>query len=632
MHINQIEKNDFTDYLNAYDQNDLLRFIICGSVDDGKSTLIGRLLFESKLIYDDQLKLLTDDSKKYGTTGDNLDFALLVDGLSSEREQGITIDVAYRFFSTEKRKFIAADTPGHEQYTRNMATGASTAEVALVMVDAKKGISTQTWRHSFIVNMLGIKKMILVINKMDLVGYDPAVYERIKEEYLQFSQPFKTHFFQAIPVSALQGDGITTSSCNMPWYCGPTLMQCLEEMPIEQEIENKFFRMPVQWVNRPNSDFRGFSGRICAGTIKPGELVKVLPGGQESIVSRIVTYDSNLKEARSGQSITLTLEDEIDVSRGDMLVSAQTPCEVADQFTARILWLAEKPMISGRQYWFKSNTNTGLCTPSKPKYLIDINTLNHLATKELSLNEIGDCEISLDKPIPFEPYHQNRELGSFILIDRITNATVGAGFIHYALRRSTNVHAQKLLVNKEKRASIKEQKPIVLWFTGLSGAGKSTIANLVEQLLNLQGKHSMLLDGDNMRQGLNHDLDFTEAGRAENIRRIAEVAKLMTDAGLITLVSCISPFFAERDMARRLIGSEQFIEIFVDVSLTIAEARDVKGLYKKARMGEIQNFTGIGSPYEIPQNPDLHLDTTRKSPQESANRVLTFLREKEIIY
>ncbi|KTD20667.1 sulfate adenylyltransferase subunit CysN [Legionella londiniensis] len=631
MKQSSIAHTDFTSYLNAHDQKDILRFITCGSVDDGKSTLIGRLLYESQLIYDDQLKALASDSKKYGTTGEELDFALLVDGLASEREQGITIDVAYRFFSTDKRKFIVADTPGHEQYTRNMATGASTASLAVLMIDARKGILTQTRRHSFIVAMLGVKNIVLAINKMDLVDYDKALFEQIKTDYCVFAETLGIKEIQAIPISALKGDNIIALSPNMPWYQESSLLNYLENVQIENNFDDDSFRMPVQWVNRPNPDFRGFSGRISSGQIRPGDTVRILPGNQKTTIDRLITYEGELTKAIAGQSITCTLHDELDISRGNVLVSAQDPCEVADQFAARILWMAEKPMISGRQYVFKSHTVTALCTPGKPKHRINVNTLEKIAARELTLNEIGDCDLALDRAIAFEPYSKNRELGSFIMIDRFTNETVAAGLIHFALRRSTNVHQQPLLVDKNQRALIKNQKPAVLWFTGLSGAGKSTIANLVEAKLNAAGKHTMLLDGDNIRHGLNRDLDFTEAGRAENIRRIAEVAKLMTEAGLITLVSFISPFKAEREMARRLIGDKHFLEIFVHTPLAIAEGRDVKGLYKKARAGIIKNFTGIGSPYEEPVSPALKLTTTEMTPEEAATKVMHLLTEFKFI-
>ncbi|STX27923.1 elongation factor Tu (EF-Tu) [Legionella beliardensis] len=619
--------NNFTSYLQTDNTKSLLRFITCGSVDDGKSTLIGRLLYESHTIYDDQLATLASDSKKFGTTGGNLDFALLVDGLASEREQGITIDVAYRFFSTDKRKFIVADTPGHEQYTRNMATGASTAELAVVIIDARKGVLTQTKRHSFIVSMLGVKNIILAINKMDLVNYDEAIYKHITNDYRLFAEKLGITTIEAIPVSALHGDNIVKYSTHMPWYQGPTLMQHLEEVIIETSLEKRPFRMAIQWVNRPNLDFRGFTGRISAGTVCPGDRIKILPSGKETEIARIVTYEGDLPEASCGQSVTFTLTDEVDVSRGDVFTAAAMPAEVADQFETTLLWMDKQPMVTGRQYLLKIGAATALCTPNKPKFRIDVNTMERLAAQELTLNEIGCCDIALDRLIAFEPYDVNRELGGFILVDRITNATVAAGLIHFALRRSTTIYRQDLLVNKSMRSDIKQQKPVVLWFTGLSGAGKSTIANLVERELNALGKHTMLLDGDNIRLGLNRDLGFTEADRAENIRRAAEVAKLMTEAGLITLVSFISPFAAEREMARRLIGDDQFLEIFVDAPIDVIAARDVKGLYKKAKAGKIKNFTGIDSRYEIPSAPDLIINTVKLTPLESAAQVLQLLRE-----
>lgn len=622
---------DFTAYLNAQDQKSMLRFITCGSVDDGKSTLIGRLLYEAHLLYDDHLSALASDSKKFGTTGEELDFALLVDGLAAEREQGITIDVAHCFFSTNKRKFIVADTPGHEQYTRNMATGASTADLAIVMVDARKGLLTQTRRHSFIVSLLGVRNIVLAINKMDLMNYQQDVFNKIYDDYKELAQTLGLNQLHAIPVSALKGDNIVETSMHMSWYQGPPLLQYLEEITVSSNNEEEPLRMSVQWVNRPNLDFRGFAGRINTGTLRPGDKIKILPSGKESTVKRLVSWDGDLSLARPGQSITCTLRDEIDVSRGDVFTAANNPCEVADQFETTLLWMSEQAMVGARQYLFKMSTTTTLCSPGKPKFRIDVNTMQHLAAKELQLNEIGCCEIALDRPIPFEPYAKNRELGGFILIDRITNETVGAGFINFALRRSTNVHRQDLLVAPEMRAAIKLQKPVVLWLTGLSGAGKSTIANLVERELNTQGKHTMLLDGDNVRHGLNRDLGFTETDRAENIRRVAEVAKLMSEAGLITLVSFISPYSAEREMAKRIIGEAQFLEIFIDAPLAVVESRDVKGLYQKARAGEIKNLTGIGSPYEIPASPDLTVNTVDLNAESSAKLVLELLKVQKML-
>ncbi|CEG56223.1 sulfate adenylyltransferase subunit CysN [Legionella fallonii] len=631
MYKDDLAKTDFTSYLNMHDQKDLLRFITCGSVDDGKSTLIGRLLYESQLIYDDQLCALTKDSKKFGTTNEELDLALLVDGLIAEREQGITIDVAYRYFTTAKRKFIVADTPGHEQYTRNMATGASTAHAAVIIIDARKGVLTQTRRHSFIVNMLGVQHLILAVNKMDLVQYDQNVYERIKTEYQQFAQSLGIQQVYSIPISALKEDNVVKQSSHMPWYQGPSLLQYLEEIPVESSRRLEPFRMAVQWVNRPHLDFRGITGRVISGTIKPGDTIKILPGNQQTTVSRIVSYDGDLQQAQAGQSITITVSDELDISRGDMLCSAEKPCEVADQFAVSLLWMSETPMVASRQYLFKSNTMTTLCTLGKPKHCIDMHTLSHLATNDFRLNDIGDCDLFLERSIAYSSYKTNKELGSFILIDRLTHATVAAGFIHSQLRYLSQSPGQAFSVNKNHRAAIKGQKPVVLWFTGLSGSGKSTIANLVEYELNLKRKHSMLLDGDLIRHGLNRDLDFSVSGRAENIRRVIEIAKLMVDAGLITLVSFISPFQEERDRARKYIGQEQFLELFVDAPLAVVEQRDVKGLYKKARLGEITEFTGISSPYEAPLAPDLHINTEILTPHQAMQSVIELLVKRNFI-
>jgi bifunctional enzyme CysN/CysC len=621
------------DYLAQHEEKSVLRFITCGSVDDGKSTLIGRMLYESKMIFEDQLQSLETDSKKFGTTGGDIDFALLVDGLSAEREQGITIDVAYRFFSTEKRKFIVADTPGHEQYTRNMATGASTAELAIVMIDARKGILTQTRRHSFIVSMLGVKHIVLAINKMDLVAYDRAVFERIKSDYEEMAKALGFLSIKAIPLSALKGDNIVVKSDAMAWYDGPPLFEYLETIDASAKTaaKNLSFRMPVQWVNRPNLDFRGFAGEIVTGTIHPGDDVMVLPSRKTSKIARIVTYDGDLPAAQAGKAVTLTLTDEIDISRGDVLASAKAPCDVADIFKTRILWMSDKPMVSGRQYIFRSSATSAICTLSRPDARIDVNTFEQLSAKGLDLNEIGICDALLDRPIAFEPYEENRTLGAFILIDRMTFETVAMGMIDHAMRRSENVHAQQLTIDRYARSSAKNQKPCTIWMTGLSGAGKSTIADEVEKALFKEGHHTMILDGDNVRRGLNRDLGFTEAARAENIRRVAEVAKLMNDAGLITIVSFISPFRAERQLARDIIGDDCFIEVFVDTPLDIAESRDVKGLYKKARAGEIPNFTGISSPYETPDNPDLTLKTTEDSAAALAKTVIDLLKEKGIL-
>ena len=626
-HVSDLIEQDIEAYLHAHEHKSLLRFITCGSVDDGKSTLIGRLLYDSKMIFEDQLAALEADSKKVGTQGGDLDFALLVDGLAAEREQGITIDVAYRFFSTDKRKFIVADTPGHEQYTRNMVTGASTADLAVILIDARKGVLTQTRRHSYLVSLLGIRKVVLAINKMDLVDYSHEIYEAIVGEYRDFARQIGLQDIVPIPVSGLRGDNITAPSSHTPWYHGPTLMGYLETVEIEDRLQHQPFRMPVQWVNRPNLDFRGFAGTIVAGTVSRGEKLRVLPSGRESRVARIVTMDGDLERAVAGQSVTLTLEDEIDVSRGDVLACASSPPAVADQFETTLVWMSDEPMLPGRPYWMKIGTKQVTATITEPKYKVNVNTLEHLAAKKLGLNEIGVCNVSLDHPIAFDPYAANRDTGGFILIDRLSNHTVGAGLIHFALRRSQNIHWQALDIHKGSRAALKGQKPCVLWFTGLSGAGKSTIANLVEKQLHALGRHTYLLDGDNVRHGLNRDLGFTDADRVENIRRVAEVAKLMTDAGLIVMVSFISPFRAERRMARSMFESGEFFEVHVDTPLAVAEARDVKGLYAKARRGELKNFTGIDSPYEPPEMPEIYIDTTSRRSEESASAIVEELRK-----
>ena len=628
----ELIESDIAAYLEKHEHKSLLRFITCGSVDDGKSTLIGRLLYDAKMIFEDQLASLENDSRKVGTQGENIDFALLVDGLTAEREQGITIDVAYRFFATDKRKFIVADTPGHEQYTRNMATGASTADVAILMVDARKGILTQTRRHSFITTLLGIRKLVLAINKMDLVGYSQDVYNDIVDDFYAFADELATDLeIQPIPMSALEGVNITSQSNETDWYDGPSLMDYLETVPVGDRRLNASFRMPVQWVNRPNLDFRGFSGQIAAGTVKPGDRVKSMPSGKQSTIQRIVTATGDLDEAIAGQSITLTLDDEIDCSRGDVLVSAEDPAEVSDQFQARILWMSETPLLPGRRYLLKIGAKTVTATVNAPKYGIDVNTLNDVPAKTLDLNQIGVTTLSLDQAIPYDPYDVNREMGGFILIDRMSNDTVGLGLIDFALRRASNIHWQAMDVDRSALAEQKGQKPAVLWFTGLSGSGKSTIANALQKLLYAQGRHTFTLDGDNVRHGLNRDLGFTDADRVENIRRVANVARLMSDAGLITLVSFISPFRSERQMARNMMAEGEFIEIHVDTPLSVAETRDVKGLYKKARAGEIKNFTGIDSPYEAPLNPELKIDTVNNSPEEAAEVILGFLREKELL-
>ncbi len=629
-HASDLIATDIDAYLESHQHKSLLRFITCGSVDDGKSTLIGRLLYDSKLIFEDQLAALEADSKRIGTQGGEIDFALLVDGLAAEREQGITIDVAYRFFSTDKRKFIVADTPGHEQYTRNMVTGASTADLAVILIDARKGVLTQTRRHSFLVSLIGIKKVVLAVNKMDLVGFDQAAFDQIVADYRAFAAEIGLTDMLAIPISGLRGDNITSKSDHTPWYSGPTLMQHLETVEIdESRLQSGPLRMAVQWVNRPNLDFRGFAGEIASGRVAPGERVRILPSGRESHVARIVTKDGDLDMAVAGQSVTLTLTDEIDCSRGDIIAAADAPAEVADQFETTVVWMAEEPLLPGRPYWLKIGAKTVSATVTAPKYKINVNTLEHLAAKQLELNEIGVCNISLDQPVAFDPYDDNHDTGGFILIDRITNGTVGAGMIRFALRRAQNIHWQALDVSKTSRAEAKGQKPAVLWFTGLSGAGKSAIANLVEKKLLAMGRHTYLLDGDNVRHGLNRDLGFTDADRVENIRRVAEVARLMADAGLVVLVSFISPFRSERQMARELMPEGEFVEVYVDTPLEVAEARDVKGLYAKARRGELKNFTGIDSPYEPPESPEIRVDTTLLSAAQAAELIVAKMDGRE---
>ena len=614
---------DIDAYLEKHQHKSLLRFITCGSVDDGKSTLIGRLLYDSKMIFEDQLAALEADSKRVGTQGQNIDFALLVDGLAAEREQGITIDVAYRFFATEKRKFIVADTPGHEQYTRNMVTGASTADLAVILIDARKGVLTQTRRHSYLANLIGIKNIVLAVNKMDLIGYDQAKYEAIVADYAKFAAEIGIASFTPMPISGFMGDNITTQSPNMPWYKGVPLIEFLETVELNVTADqDKPFRLPVQCVNRPNLDFRGFSGLIASGTVKPGDAIRVLPSGKTSTVTRIVTLGDDLPQAVAGQSITLTLADEIDCSRGDVITAAESPVQVADQFETTIVWMADEPLVPGRPYWLKLGTQTVTATIHTPKYQVNVNTLEHVAVKTLELNAIGVTNLNLDRPIPFESYAQNRTLGGFILIDKLTNATVGAGIIHFSLRRAQNVHWQALDISRDTHASLKNQKPAVLWFTGLSGAGKSTIANLVEKKLVRMNRHTFLLDGDNVRHGLNKDLGFTQADRVENIRRVGEVAKLMTDAGLIVITAFISPFQAERQMVRDMMAPGEFIEIHIDTPLAEAEARDVKGLYKKARAGELKNFTGIDSPYEPPDSPEIRIDTAKLTPEQAADFII----------
>jgi bifunctional enzyme CysN/CysC len=614
---------DIDAYLIKHQHKSLLRFITCGSVDDGKSTLIGRLLYDSKMIFEDQLAALEADSRRIGTQGQNIDFALLVDGLAAEREQGITIDVAYRFFATEKRKFIVADTPGHEQYTRNMVTGASTADLAVILIDARKGVLTQTRRHSYLAHLIGIRHIVLAINKMDLVGYDPAVFDRITDAYRGFATGIGIADFLPIPISGLAGDNIATRSPNTPWYRGPTLIEHLETVALDVTADQaKPLRLPVQWVNRPNLDFRGFSGLLASGTARVGDAVRIVPSGRTSAITRIVTMDGDRDQAVAGQSVTLCLADEIDCSRGDVIAAADNPPQAADQFEATIVWMADEPMLPGRPYWLKLATRTVTANIQPPKYQVNVNTMEHLAARTLELNAIAVANLSTDAPIVFEPYGVNRQLGGFILIDKLTNATVAAGLLHFALRRSQNVHWQATDIGRAAHAGLKNQKPALLWFTGLSGAGKSTIANLVEKKLHRMNRHTFLLDGDNVRHGLNRDLGFTDADRVENIRRVGEVARLMTDAGLIVITAFISPFRAEREMVRQMMAPGEFFEIHIDTPLADAEARDVKGLYKKARSGALKNFTGIDSPYEPPADPEIRIDTTRIDPEAAADLIV----------
>jgi bifunctional enzyme CysN/CysC len=618
-------------WLAAQAGKELLRFITCGSVDDGKSTLIGRLLYESHTLLEDQIEALASDSRRLGTQGDELDFALLVDGLAAEREQGITIDVAYRFFATERRKYIVADTPGHEQYTRNMVTGASTADLAIILVDARKGVLTQTRRHSYLVSLLGIRRIVLAINKMDLVGYSQQLYGDIEGTYREFAARIGLVDIVAIPVSALRGDNVIERGASMPWYHGPTLLAHLETVPIPDQLDALSFRMPVQWVSRPNQDFRGFAGLIVGGAVKPGDTLRVLPSGVTCRVARIVTADGDLPQAVAGQAVTLTMEQEIDISRGDLLAAAAAPAGVSDKFEATIVWMADEPMLPGRPYLLKCGTRTVTASVAQLRHKVNVNTLEELAARQLELNEIGLVNLNLDQPLGFDPYTRNRDTGGFILIDRINNGTVGAGMLQAALRPAQNVHWQALDVDRGNRSVLKNQKACVLWFTGLSGAGKSTIANLVEKKLFGMGRHTYLLDGDNIRHGLNRDLGFTDADRVENIRRVGEVARLMTDAGLIVLVSFISPFRSERQLARSLLGTGEFFEIYVDTPLALAEARDPKGLYRKARAGKIRNFTGIDSPYEPPENPEIHIDTSRMGVEQAAEQVISRLRIAGVI-
>ncbi|WP_374441113.1 sulfate adenylyltransferase subunit CysN [Stella sp.] len=609
----------------------LLRFLTCGSVDDGKSTLIGRLLYETQVVFEDHIDAVTRASRRHGTTGEDVDLALLVDGLEAEREQGITIDVAYRYFATARRKFIVADTPGHEQYTRNMATGASTADLAVLLVDARKGVLTQTKRHAYIAQLLGIRHVVLAVNKIDLVDFDAARFAEIVDDFRRFAAGWTFATSVAIPLSARYGDNLIAPSRRTPWYDGPPLLDHLETVAIDEDRGGEPFRLPIQWVNRPNLDFRGLSGTIAGGRVRVGDPVVVTASGQGTTVARIVTADGDLAAAEAGQAVTLTFAEEIDASRGDVLTQPDARPEFADQFAAHVVWMHETPLFPGRPYLLKAGTRTVTATVSEIKHRVDVNTLSHLAAKELHLNEIGFCNVSLSAPIAFDPYAANRETGGFILIDRLTNATVGAGMIEFGLRRATNIHWQALDVDKASRSALKGQKPAILWFTGLSGAGKSTIANLVEKKLLADGRHTYLLDGDNVRHGLNRDLGFTEADRIENIRRVAETAKLFVDAGLIVLVSFISPFRSERRMARDLVEPGEFIEIFVDTSIDECRRRDPKGLYAKADRGQIKNFTGIDSPYEPPENAEMRIDTTSDSPEVLATRIVDELRRRAIV-
>ncbi len=619
--------SDIGAYLARHRDKQMLRFITCGSVDDGKSTLIGRLLYDTRQIFDDQLASLEADSKRVGTQGEAIDFALLVDGLAAEREQGITIDVAYRFFATETRKYIVADTPGHEQYTRNMVTGASTAYAAVLLVDARKGVLTQTRRHSFLAQLVGVRRIVLAVNKMDLVDYDKDIFDAIVADYAAVAEATGIERWDGIPLSGLTGDNVASRSAAIGWYQGPSLIEWLETVPIDDGEQGGALRMPVQWVNRPSHDFRGFAGRISGGRVRPGDAVRILPSGRSASVARIVTANGDLDEAVAGQSVTLTLDEEVDCSRGDVIADAHSPPEAADQFEVTLVWMDEEPLVPGRGYWIKLGTQRATATIHAPKYQINVNTLEHLAAPNLELNAIGVAEMLVDRDVVFEPYSASRVLGGFILIDKTTNATVAAGMIHFALRRASNIHRQHLDVSRETHASLKGQKPAILWFTGLSGAGKSTIANLVEKKLAARGRHTFLLDGDNLRHGLNKDLGFTESDRIENIRRVGEVARLMADAGLIVLTAFISPFRAERDMVRGMMPACEFFEIFIDTPLAEAEQRDTKGLYAKARAGQLANFTGIDSPYEAPLEPDVRIDSSM-SAEAAANAILAALDQR----
>lgn len=624
----ELHAKNIVEYLEEQRQKETLRFITCGSVDDGKSTLIGRLLYESKCIFDDQLKALETESKRYGTQGEKIDFALLVDGLEAEREQGITIDVAYRFFSTDRRRYIVADTPGHEQYTRNMATGASTAQMAVLLIDSRKGILPQTRRHHRIVTMMGIRHIVLAVNKMDLMGFEQSVFDRIEKDYREFARDANLTTLQAIPLAAVSGDNVLKRSENTPWYNGPTLFDHMDTVTVREVATRAAFRMPVQWVSRPNLNYRGFCGRIAEGSVKTGDAVRVLPSGKTTTVKSIDFFEDQLPEAVAGASITLTLNDEVDVSRGDLIVTTDHPPEVADQFQVKLLWLSEEPLVPGRSYWLKVHAKEVSATVMEIKHREDVNTGSHLAAKVLNLNEIAVVTISTTHPVAFEPYTVNRTLGGFVFIDKLSCATVGAGMIEFALRRSTNIHWQSLEVGKAQRALLKNQTPRCIWFTGLSGSGKSTVANQLEKRLHAEGKHTYMLDGDNVRHGLNRDLGFTDADRVENLRRVAEVAKLMVEAGLMVIVSFISPFRAERRAARDLFAPQEFVEIHVSTPIAECEKRDVKGLYAKARKGELKNFTGIDSPYEAPENAEMVIDTSTKSPEECALEVWRLIEGK----
>jgi bifunctional enzyme CysN/CysC len=627
----QINK-ELEESLREHQAKGLLRFITCGSVDDGKSSLLGRLLWETKQVFDDQLISLQSDSQKFGTQGDELDYALLLDGLAGEREQGITIDVAYRYFATNRRKFIAADTPGHEQYTRNMVTGASTADAAIILIDALKGVLTQTRRHSYLVSLLGIQHVLVAVNKMDLVDYAEDVYRSIEAEYRTFADGLGLKAIRFVPVSALKGDNILENSKRMPWHLGTTLLNYIETVEIDaNRMQSQAFRLPVQWVNRPNLDFRGFCGTVVSGSIQVGDRVRMVPSGSESNIARIVTHDGDLDRAIAGQAVTLTLADEIDIGRGDIICAVDNPAPVADQFKVTIAWMDESPLLPGRSYLLTIGAKTVNATVTQVRHKVAVNTLEKLAAQQLELNEIGECSLTTSLPIAYDPYEVNRDTGGFILIDRLSNNTVGAGLVHFGLRRAQNIHLQHLDIDKAVRSDQKNQKPCILWFTGLSASGKSTIANRVEKHLHLMGHHTYLLDGDNVRLGLNRDLGFTDAARVENIRRVAEVAKLMVDAGLIVLVSFISPFRSDRLMARGLVEPSEFIEIFVDAPLALAEARNPKGLYKKARRGELPHFTGIDSPYEEPEFPELHLDTAKLSVEQASDTLIEHLKYLNIL-